>query len=103
MKTLIQNYANMRDEELVQEYRNLVGGDEIIDYLDGEFTMIQLLYKLLYNAPEHGEEIEPTDGYDSLYAKFSEVIPPHIQNKIFLQEIGREKLIQRLDVNNRGI
>jgi hypothetical protein len=25
MKTLIQNYANMRDEELVQEYRNLVG------------------------------------------------------------------------------
>jgi hypothetical protein len=103
MKTLIQNYANMRDEELVQEYRNLVGDDEIIDYLDSEFTMIQLLYKLLYNAPEHGEEIEPTDGDDSLYAKFSEVIPPRIQNKIFLQEIGREKLIQRLDVNNRGI
>jgi hypothetical protein len=96
MNTAIQNYANMRDEELVQEYRKSVGDGEIIDYLDRNFTVLQLLYKVLYNAPEHGEEIEPADGDDSLYTRFSEVIPPHIQDKIFLQEIGRKALIGKM-------
>jgi hypothetical protein len=101
MKTQIQNYANMRDEELMREYRNPVDDREIIDYLDRNFTVLQLLYKVLYNAPEHGEKIEPADGYDSLYARFSEVIPPRIQNKIFLQEIGREEIIRRMNLRNK--